>query len=52
MTTVLDYNIRVIGVDGTSDDADVPVRDLFRDSQFKRKHRLCSINSINWFVFC
>ena len=51
MTTCLSHNIRVIGVKGSSDDADVAVKEIFEDSDFKRKERICSINSINWSLF-
>mmetsp|Transcript_440 Transcript_440/g.1164 ORF Transcript_440/g.1164 Transcript_440/m.1164 type:complete len:620 (+) Transcript_440:132-1991(+) len=48
MTTVLSHNVRAVAVEGTSDDADVPIRELFKDVKFAKSHRLCSINSINW----
>jgi len=48
MTTAVDYNIYPIGIDGTSDDADVPLRRVFEDLEFREKRKLCSINSINW----
>ena len=35
-------------VDGTSDDLDIPIREVFKDTQFVSKHNICSINSINW----
>jgi len=48
MTTVLDDNIHNFGVDGSSDDLDVPIKAVFADLEYVEKHRLCSINSINW----
>ena len=30
-------NVHVIGVEGTSDDLDVPMEALFRDTPFKRR---------------
>ena len=35
-------------VDGTSDDLDIPIREVFKDTGFVGKHNICSINSINW----
>ena len=35
-------------VDGTSDDLDIPIKEVFLDSEYVKKHNLCSINSINW----
>ena len=47
MTTVDEANVKVFGVDGTSDDLDEPIKQVFRDDAFVKKHNLCSINSIN-----
>ena len=35
-------------VDGSSDDLDEPIKELFQDREFVKEHNLCSINSINW----
>jgi len=48
MTTVLDDNVHCFGVDGSSDDLDVPIKAVFADIDYTEKHSLCSINSINW----
>jgi len=48
MTTVLDDNIHNFGVDGSSDDLDVPIKAVFGDLEYVDRHNLCSINSINW----
>ncbi|XP_035673866.1 threonine synthase-like 2 isoform X1 [Branchiostoma floridae] len=48
MTTVLDDNVHVFAVDGTSDDLDYPIKQCFVDAEFVQKHNLISINSINW----
>jgi len=48
MTTVLDDNVHNFGVDGSSDDLDVPIKAVFADPDYVAKHNLCSINSINW----
>ena len=47
MTTVIEDNVFVIGVDGTSDDADVIIRDLSADGPLREAYGISSINSIN-----
>jgi len=48
MTTVLDDNVHCFGVDGSSDDLDVPIKAVFADLEYTKNNNLCSINSINW----
>lgn len=48
MTSVLDANVFNIAVDGTFDDCQGIVKDLFNDLQFKRELSLGAVNSINW----
>ncbi|CAH1782531.1 unnamed protein product [Owenia fusiformis] len=48
MTTVLEDNVHVFRVDGTSDDLDYPIKRCFTDAKFATENSLCSINSINW----
>ncbi len=48
MTTVPDANVFNIAIDGTFDDAQTIVKDIFNDAHFKQLHALGSINSINW----
>ena len=48
MTTVLDDNVHCFGVDGSSDDLDVPIKAVFADHEYTANNNLCSINSINW----
>ncbi|MCY4275731.1 MAG: threonine synthase, partial [Gammaproteobacteria bacterium] len=48
MTTVLADNIHNIAVDGTFDDCQNMVKSLFNDLDFKNKHALSAVNSINW----
>ena len=48
MTTVLDENVHCFGVDGSSDDLDVPIKAVFADLEYTKNNNLCSINSINW----
>ena len=49
MTSVAaaESNVHVWGVDGSSDDLDVPLAELFKDTDFRTKHKLGSLNSIN-----
>ncbi len=48
MTTVADANVFNIAIDGTFDDAQAIVKEIFSDQAFKQAHALGSINSINW----
>ncbi|XP_072493004.1 threonine synthase-like 2 isoform X1 [Notamacropus eugenii] len=48
MTTVIEDNVHVFGVEGDSDELDEPIKDVFADVVFAKKHNLMSLNSINW----
>lgn len=48
MTTVLDDNVHNLAVTGTFDDCQEIVKALFADLEFKERHRLGAVNSINW----
>jgi threonine synthase len=48
MTTTTAANIRNVAIEGTFDDAQSLVKQLFADQAFAQKHRLAAINSINW----
>lgn len=48
MTTVVDENVFNIAIDGTFDDAQAIVKEIFNDADFKQHHALGAINSINW----
>lgn len=48
MTSVIEDNVHVFRVEGTSDDLDAPIKSMFMDIPFKRRHHLTTINSINW----
>ncbi|XP_073505253.1 threonine synthase-like 2 isoform X3 [Phyllobates terribilis] len=48
MTTVIEDNVHVFTVDGTSDELDEPIKKLFMDNGFVKKHKLMSMNSVNW----
>lgn len=48
MTTVTDDNVFNLAVDGTFDDAQSIVKEIFGDLDYKDKHALGAVNSINW----
>ncbi len=48
MTTVLSDNVHNIAIEGTFDDCQDRVKDLFNDQAFRDAHNLSAVNSINW----
>ncbi|MDD5757557.1 MAG: threonine synthase [Desulfobulbaceae bacterium] len=48
MTSVLDSNVFNIAIQGTFDDGQAIVKNIFNDIPFKEKHCLGAVNSINW----
>jgi threonine synthase len=48
MTTVTDPNVFNIAVQGTFDDGQAIVKNIFNDLDFKEKYHLGAVNSINW----
>ena len=48
MTTASEDNIHAIAVEGTFDDAQSIVKTLLGDTDFRTRHTLSAINSINW----
>ncbi len=48
MTTVTDENVFNIAVEGTFDDAQSIVKEIFGDLDFKERYALGAVNSINW----
>jgi len=48
MTTVLDDNVHNIAIEGTFDDGQRIVKQLFNDLDFKSEYSLGAVNSINW----
>jgi len=48
MTTVTDKNVFNLAVEGTFDDAQSIVKDIFGDLEFKERYALGAVNSINW----
>ncbi len=48
MTSVLDANVHNVAIQGSFDDGQRIVKDLFNDLPFREQYRLGAINSINW----
>jgi threonine synthase len=48
MTTVTDHNVYNIAIDGTFDDGQAIVKEIFTNIDFKTTYHLGAINSINW----
>lgn len=48
MTTILDDNVHNLAIEGSFDDCQHIVKSLFTDAEFRQKHRLTAVNSINW----
>ncbi|CAF9930865.1 MAG: threonine synthase [Alectoria fallacina] len=48
MTSVLDKNVHNVAVDGSFDDCQDFVKELFGDADIRRTHQLAAVNSINF----
>lgn len=48
MTTVPDSNVHCIAVEGTFDDGQRVLKEVFNDLDFKRSYHLGAVNSVNW----
>ncbi|MBM4142251.1 MAG: threonine synthase [Lentisphaerae bacterium] len=48
MTSVLDDNVFNLAVDGSFDDCQAVMKEIFADADFKRRYALGAVNSINW----
>ncbi len=48
MTAAQEDNIHAIAIEGTFDDCQTIVKALFGDAEFRARHALSAINSINW----
>jgi len=48
MTTVNSPNVTTLAVDGTFDDCQDLVKAMFNHAEFRDRHRLSAVNSINW----
>jgi len=48
MTTIDDANVHCLAVEGAFDDCQDIVKALFADADFRARHQLVAVNSINW----
>ncbi len=48
MTTAIEGNVHAVAVDGTFDDCQARVKDMFADRAFAEEVGLAAVNSINW----
>ncbi len=48
MTSVLDENVINIAIQGTFDDGQRIIKEIFSDLEFKDQYKLGTVNSINW----
>ncbi|MEM1302517.1 MAG: threonine synthase [Pseudomonadota bacterium] len=48
MTTPVETNVHALAVDGTFDDCQAKLKDMFNDFEFRDEVRLAGVNSINW----
>ena len=48
MTTPVESNVHAIAMDGTFDDCQARLKDMFNDFAFRDDVRLAGVNSINW----
>jgi threonine synthase len=48
MTCVQDQNIHAIAIDGSFDDCQAIVKNLFNNAGFRAEYKLAAVNSINW----
>ncbi|THD82208.1 threonine synthase [Aliigemmobacter aestuarii] len=48
MTTPAEANVHALAIDGSFDDAQARLKDMFNDFAFRDRVRLAGVNSINW----
>jgi threonine synthase len=48
MTTVAEANVHNIAIEGTFDDCQDLVKEMFNDEEFRSQQNLSAVNSINW----
>lgn len=48
MTAVADANVHCLAINGSFDDCQAIVKALFSDLEFKKRHNLGAVNSMNW----
>lgn len=48
MTSVLDANVQNLAIEGSFDDCQSILKNIFNDLPFKEEHQLGAVNSVNW----
>jgi threonine synthase len=48
MTSILDPNVHCIAIQGSFDECQAIMKEIFNDLPFKSHHRLGAVNSVNW----
>ena len=48
MTSVSDDNVHCLAIEGTFDDGQRILKEIFNDLEFKRQYSLGAVNSVNW----
>lgn len=48
MTTVADKNVQCLAIEGSFDDCQNILKEIFNDADFKAAHHLGAVNSVNW----
>ena len=48
MTSVLDPNVHCLAIEGSFDECQAIMKEIFNDLPFKAHHRLGAVNSVNW----
>jgi threonine synthase len=48
MTTILDDNVHNIAIEGSFDDCQGLMKEIFSDLPFKERYSLAAVNSVNW----
>jgi len=48
MTSILDPNVHCIAIQGSFDECQAIMKDVFNDLPFKTEHSLGAVNSVNW----
>ena len=48
MTSAVDDNVHCLAIEGSFDDCQSIMKDIFNDTEFKSTHKLGAVNSVNW----
>jgi len=48
MTSILEPNVHCIAIQGSFDECQAIMKEIFNDLPFKARHRLGAVNSVNW----